>query len=1166
MKPFIENRKRTLQIVTSTSVIQRWSRLTLFIAVLVSALSPSLLCADGNPDLVGVLAIITEQENSADLGLNEDQLQRLKDLIKQHEAKGLEIAAQLRTLSTSERREKTAEIIRELEAKGMDLLTEPQRVQAERLRLKNLGLAAVLEPEITTSMKLSEAQLAKVKTVLEGRRNLMREMGLERGKTEFNRRLDEILDETQKQKWASMIGAKTGNSTSTESTSSDESQNSASAPRDISVDVKPSDLPLVIDGTRSTGLRLNFNSAPWSEVLKWMSKEAELSLQTDFYPSGTFTYRDPYKLYSLSDAMDVMNYVLINRGYTLIRKDRALMCVDLDPATGGGAEIVRGLVRELAELVSPADLDMRGEYEVCKCAFPLQRISVEDAEKEFKPTLSPHGSIISQLLANQILVTESVGKLRFIRDTIARAEVPEGGRSSKVVVITLKYTGADEVLGIARPLIGLKEMNNVSEELSLSTDAFGRTIFATGSTDKLQRLKDIVAQIDVAPSEEANSKATAERQTIMAHSVKGTDPQFTFDVLQTQFSGQTNIVLGLDPKTSSIIAQAVPSDQKKIEEIIEVLSGDSNVFEIIQLEKLDTQAALLTLEKFYGKQSSKEKDPSNAKGPIFYGDTSTRRIMVRGSKSEVAQVRELLSKVEKSGPATSSIDGNVLVLPYSGKSAERMLDHIDMLWEATKHKEQIRRILPKNSSPSKRETRETNKARSNSTTSAKSRMPNQLAESEAHLNGIPVMLASQIEQDPSDSNPSTAAKSAGDSKDLRIYQGPSGLIVTSDDRELLNEFNKIAEVARGQVAAGPSEPSVIYLQYISALAAEELIRGVLSGSGSSSSGGGNLLGDVASNMFGGGLLGGLLGGMGGGGSSSASSPISSPTASGDVYITPDPRLNALWVQANAVDMQLIESLVEIIDTPNSPVEVQTQGTPEIIYLQTAPVAEVEATVKQVFADRLSQGAGGAGGGAAAQRQPSPQEFIEALRGGGGGGNRRNGPKELKEQTMTVTADKKNNALIVYAQPQLVEKVRALVEQLDHAAEGTEESYIVLPVSGNASVIQSALSNVFGSQAKTNSTQTGAQNNSNRTNTQPSAAAPAPGGGFNPFQGFQNRGGFPAGGAFPGAGGGFPGLGGGAGRFGGGNGGMPGNFQGGQGGGQGNRGGQRGGNGGNRGGR
>jgi type II secretory pathway component GspD/PulD (secretin) len=782
----------------------------------------------------------------------------------------------------------------------------------------------------------------------------------------------------------------------------------------------------------------------------------------------------------------------------------------------------------MVELVPATQLDQRGEYEICKTVFTLQRLSVEEAEKEVKQLLGPHGSILPLTNSNQLLITETGGKLRLIRETIQLSEMPEAGRMSKILVLTLKHMSSEELLGIARPLLGLKDATNVSEDLSISTDAFGAKLFATGSPDKLQKLRDIVLQIDVEPEDSKTTSATTEQAVVRSHTVRGSDPQTTMDVLQTQFAGQSNINLALDPKSNNIIARATPTDHRIIDEIIDTLAGETSDFQVIQLDNIDTQAAILTLEKFFGKQSSKDaKDASAGKGPIFYGDTLTRRIMVKGTKQEVEQVRELLDKVQSTGPTLEGLRNNARFLPYSGKSADKVLNQIDILWEATKKKGRIRKIEPKD-----RESDEP-KADAKSSASMSPAGDEDMLATDPSIAGVRLARlqdpAGQTEEKKEDGE----TKESDGTDEVKIFRGPNGLIITSDDPQLLNEFDEIARVVQEQMAASPTEPTVFYLQHISAAAADELIRGVLSGSSASSSGGGGgggLLGEVASSVLGGGgFLGSLLG-MGGGGSSATSASSGSSTASGDVYITADPRQNALWVQANGLDMQLIEQLIEIIDTETGPVDIRTRGIPRIIYLETAPVAQVEATVKAVFADRLASNAQ-----AASQRPPSPQEFIEALRGGGGGRNRGSAPKELKEQTMSITADTKNNALIVMAPKQLFDDVEALVKELDKTAEGAEDSVVVVPLGGevNPTTIRSALSSVFGSQARTSSTSNPQPATSSSNNPQANAGGfrgfnPGAFGGGQGFQGFGGGGNPFGGGGNPFGGGGNPFGGGGAG--------------------------------------
>nr|MCU0710340.1 hypothetical protein [Pirellula sp.] len=674
----------------------RYSPATLFshagfvLALAFASLVSQPAFADGNPDIVGVLAILTEDQTAAELSLSDEQLEKLRGMVKQHENKALEVASQLRSLEPGERRVRAREILRTLEKDAFALLNETQRIRAEQLRLQQIGLSAILEPEIAAALAVTEEQSAKVQTLVEGRRGLLRELGPEKGEAEWRRRLEEIFDDGQKTKWKEMTGsARTiqpaGDEENAATSIASTNNSEAASPSDRPDQPMDAEMIAKMLAPPEGGLPLNFNSTPWSDVLKWLAKEADLSLQTDFYPPGTLTYRDPYRTYTVSQAMDIMNSILLGKGYSLIRYQRALICLDL--GAGENAEVTRGLIREMVELVPPSQLDQRGEYELCKTVFALQRLSVEDAEKEVKQLLGPHGSIVPLTSSNQLLVTETAGKLRLIRETIQLSEMPDAGRMSKILVLTLKHMSAEELLSIARPLLGLKDTSNVSDDLNISTDAFGAKLFATGSPDKLQKLRDIVLQVDIEPEDSATTSTSAEQAVVRSHIVRGSDPQTTMDVLQTQFAGQANINMALDPKSNNIIARATPSDHQIIEDILLTLAGESSDFQVIELDNIDTQAAILTLEKFFGKQSATKdaKDTAGAKGPIFYGDTLTRRIMVKGTKQEVEQVRELLNKVQASGPTLEGLRNNARFLPYSGKSADKILDQIDLLWEATKH-------------------------------------------------------------------------------------------------------------------------------------------------------------------------------------------------------------------------------------------------------------------------------------------------------------------------------------------------------------------------------------------------------------------------------------------------------------------------------------------------
>jgi hypothetical protein len=208
---------------------------------------------------------------------------------------------------------------------------------------------------------------------------------------------------------------------------------------------------------------------------------------------------------------------------------------------------------------------------------------------------------------------------------------------------------------------------------------------------------------------------------------------------------------------------------------------------------------------------------------------------------------------------------------------------------------------------------------------------------------------------------------AGD--DIVIYRGPTGLVITCDDPKALAEFEQLARLVSEQMMVGTSEPTIFYLKYVTAKSAEELLTSIMAGgspASSSTGGGGGLIGSMLGEM-GGGLVGGLLG-LGGGSSASSTSSVSGGMATGEVSITADPRLNSLLVTANPIDLDMVESLLKIIDKEDSPLVIETQGVPRLIPVVYGSAEEIAEIVKTAFADKLTQGGGGGGGGGGGQQQ------------------------------------------------------------------------------------------------------------------------------------------------------------------------------------------------------
>lgn len=160
-------------------------------------------------------------------------------------------------------------------------------------------------------------------------------------------------------------------------------------------------------------LRFNFRGEKWSEVMSWFAREAGLSLVMDQAPPGEFTYSDQ-KEFTPSQAIDLLNSVLLTKGYTLIRREKMLIVANLGD----------GLPYELVPEETMEGLSDRGRFEWVRVRFPLQGRPMSAVLDEVKPILSEHGQTTPLAASGQLLVTETAGKMETISVLINAVPVP----------------------------------------------------------------------------------------------------------------------------------------------------------------------------------------------------------------------------------------------------------------------------------------------------------------------------------------------------------------------------------------------------------------------------------------------------------------------------------------------------------------------------------------------------------------------------------------------------------------------------------------------------------------------------------------------------------------------------------------------------------------------
>ncbi len=872
-------------------------------------------------------------------------------------------------------------------------------------------------------------------------------------------------------------------------------------------------------------ITFSFSSTPWKEVLEWLADQCDLSFNLDYTPRGTLNFIDTDRKYTPSEALDEVNGQLLARGYTLVRRYKTLYIIDLD------AEIDRKFISDLLNDTAIDDLGDIGRFELAKVKFQLKAISTEDAEKQIENMVGPHGYVITVPLARQLIISETGENLRRIRDILQNVENRVG--TDGVRSFRLKHATGDDVLVVAKPLLGIETDANASEDgsIRISMDPKGKVIYATGNPDKVALVEQIVMKVDA----DAAAAGIAEQLQLVSHQVRREDPSVVLRVLETLFSGDTRI--RLQTKADSILAYATADQHRMIRATIAEVETEPTRIEVISLRRNDPMLAVALIERMFGVDAEEETEGA----PIVDATFDPDQLIIKGNAAQIEQIRALLIDMGERLAVDGKNTGPVTrVLPISQEAMPAAIKQLRELWPTIGNGNRIRiiqqpqapllRVVPRqeleaDDSEKPAETPAKDTTTSNSSPVSQSLYvshPLELTDDNAVASDV---VANDAASNAADIPESTTinVQAGQSSPEIILSPTPDGLVVVTEDPVAADALEDLLMRVAG-VGSG-SRYHIFHLKHVDVEEAQTLLETLFTG---------GLVDDAA----GGSDRGGAMALFGGGSGSSMGAP----------KIIADKRLNRLFVEGSPSQIRDTEQYLKFIDVEDGPVEVQTNPKPTYIPVFFTSAESVVETLKQIYADRMydansrnrQQGGRGGGGG------------FGGFFGGRGGGEQTTTATTGEIAKMTLAADASSNLVIVSAPGPLVKEVSDVVRQLDSMAQNAPtEDYSIGRLSKGVSPVamKAALKGAYGDTIQTEgegiTATPSTSSNSGNTNTQASPFGGAAGsqraallqrlqGGGGPFGGggFGGRGG---GGATGGRGGGGGG-GGGGGRGGGGGGG------------------------------
>ena len=820
----------------------------------------------------------------------------------------------------------------------------------------------------------------------------------------------------------------------------------------------------VLDGKRR--LKFSFSGSPWKDVLFWIADECDLSFNLDYTPPGSLNFIDTDRLYTPTEALDEINGQLLARGFTLVRRYKTLYIIDLD------SDIDRKFISDLLNDTSVDDLAKLGRFEIAKVKFQLRSISTEDAEKQIENMVGPHGLIITVPLARQLIISETGENLRRIKSVLDNVESRVGSESLRS--FRLQHASGDDVLAVAKPLLGIEQDANAAEDgtIRISTDTKGKVVYATGAPEKLALVEQIVKQVDADAAEEG---AVAALQFI-SHKVSREDPQVVLRVLETLFSGDSRV--RLQPRADSILAYCTIEQHRQIEAAISELEQAPSDIDVIPLRRVDPLMAVALIERMFGADG---EEPSET-APVVDATFDPDQLIINGTAAQLEQIRELLAKL---GERVTN-DGKVLgpttrVLPISEEAMPEAIERLRQMWPRIGNGNRIRiiqqpsappliRVVPHQDeqTPAKQsqgipsdEPESKDKTPEEPPSASDTDDRNNITRSDSRV----LYVSQPMEPAEEHAKEVTATQNISQARiapaEIVLSPTPEGLVVITEDAAAADALEDLLMQLAGN-STGPKY-HIFHLKHVTAEETQTLLETLFTGGATDSE-------TTTSERSGAMAL------FTGGGTSSIGAP----------KIIADKRLNRLFVEGTRSQIRNVEQYLRVIDVEDGPVDVKTNPKPTYIPVVNTSAEAVVTVLKEIYADRLYDPN-------ARNRQQSGRGGFPGFGFGRGGGGETQPTSTTGEiAKMTLAAEAASNLVIVSAPGPLVKEVEEVVRQLDSwalAAPSEEYSFGRLHSTVTPEALKTALKNAYPDMIKTEGEGLVTTSPNSSSSTRPSPSAP-----------------------------------------------------------------------------
>jgi len=464
------------------------------------------------------------------------------------------------------------------------------------------------------------------------------------------------------------------------------------------------------DGT----IAFNFRFQPWPDVLDWLAKVSEMSLDWQELPKD-YLNLTTQRRYTVPEARDLINRHLLARGFTLLVNGEIMSVANI--ATLNPALVPR---------VNPADLTTLARQQphaFVKVSFPLQWLLAEKAVKELEPMVSPNGKLSALTNTNRIEAMDAAINLLEI-DALLRQEQSDSAESPLVEEFSLQHARAEDVIGELEALLGIEskqaappmnpqQMQQMMQQMQqmqqqgqanagagkqvdvkLVVNPRKNSIIAYAPPDKMAVIAQAVKALDVRSG--SRDSLLARPDQVDVYRLHNLDPETLAKTLWDLGELQPTTRLEIDERNNALIVYGSLVDHATIRQLIQRLDGSGREFEVVRLRRLPADYVAGTVEFMMIGEKKEEQRPRYGYFSFGYGrgderpqdddefrvdaDLENNLLLLWANEVEIEAVMQLLVKLGEIPPEGGDTRKLRVLQAVPPEDAARFLEQLRRAW------------------------------------------------------------------------------------------------------------------------------------------------------------------------------------------------------------------------------------------------------------------------------------------------------------------------------------------------------------------------------------------------------------------------------------------------------------------------------------------------------